>query len=84
MTVRSALATERSSVVDVTTDGDKSWRQTFLGELVLAVVAQRGHLDAVVQQQAASNTESLKAVNWVYVSKDGGRHWRFDNQLRPG
>jgi len=35
----------------------------------------------VVQQQAASNSQSLKAVNWVYVSRDGGRHWGYDDQL---
>jgi hypothetical protein len=73
-----------SSAVDVTTDGGKSWWQTMLGELVLAVVAQHGHLIAVVQQQAASNGESLEAVTWVYVSRDGGRHWRYDDQLGAG
>ena len=70
-----------SSVVDVTTDGGNSWWQTFLGELVLAVVAQEGHLIAVVQQEAAANSQSLKAVTWVYISRDGGRHWRYDDEL---
>jgi hypothetical protein len=41
-------------------------------------------LIAVVQQQAASNGESLEAVTWVYVSRDGGRHWRYDDQLGAG
>lgn len=31
-----------SSAVNVTTDGGKTWWQTLLGELVLAVVAERG------------------------------------------
>jgi hypothetical protein len=70
-----------SSVVDATPDAGRTWWQTFLGELVLAVVAQHGHLIAVVQQQASSTSESLKSVNWVYVSQDRGRHWRYTNQL---
>jgi hypothetical protein len=70
-----------SSVVDVTTDGGTSWWQTFLGEFVLVVLARHGHLIAVVQQQAASNTQSLKAVDWVYVSRDGGRHWHHNDKL---
>jgi hypothetical protein len=70
-----------SSVVDVTTDGGKSWWETYLGELVLAVVAQPHHLIAVVQQQATTNSQSLKSVNWIYVSRDGGRHWRYDDLL---
>jgi hypothetical protein len=68
-------------VSNVTTDGGETWWQTFLGELVLVVVAQHGHLVAVVQQPAANGSQSLKAVNWVYVSRDGGRHWSYDDQL---
>lgn len=70
-----------SSVVDVTTDGGKSWWETYLGELVLAVVAQHGRLLAVVQRQAATDSQSLRSVNWIYVSSDGGRHWQYDDLL---
>jgi hypothetical protein len=66
-----------SSVIDVTTDGGESWWQTFLGELVLSVVAHHQALVAVVQQQASATSESLRSVTWVYVSRDGGRHWRY-------
>ena len=70
-----------SSVVDVTTDVGKSWWQAFLGELVLSVVGHQQALVAVVQQQAPTTSESLKSVTWVYVSRDGGRHWRYNDQL---
>ncbi len=70
-----------SSVVDVTTNGGKSWWQAGLGELVLAVVAQQHELVAVVQQQTSAASQSLTSVSWVYVSRDGGQHWRYDSRL---
>jgi hypothetical protein len=70
-----------SSVVDVTTNSGKSWWQAGLGELVLAVVAQQHQLVAVVQHQTSATSQSLTSVSWVYVSRDGGRHWRYDSRL---
>ncbi len=65
--------------VDVTSDGGKHWWRAILGEVVLAVVAaEDGKLFAVAQGASGS---SGAAVNWVYVSSDGGRHWRYDNRL---
>jgi hypothetical protein len=70
------------SVVDITTDGGKTWWNAFLGEGVLAVVPiTHGKLVAVVQQQASSESQSLKSVTWTYVSTDGGRHWRATDLL---
>lgn len=73
-----------SSVVFVTTDAGRHWWGAYLGELVLSVVAQNGQLIAVVQQQASPDTESSTAVTWVYASTDGGRVWRYNDQLGAG
>jgi hypothetical protein len=65
-----------SSAVDVTTDGGRTWWETILGELVVAVVpGPRNELVAYVQQQLDSSASSLAAATWQYVSHDGGRHW---------
>jgi phage baseplate assembly protein gpV len=68
-----------ASVVDVTTNAGRTWWQAFLGEQVLAVTFQHNRLIAIVQQQTTN--QGLKAVTQVYVSKDGGRHWRYNDQL---
>ena len=66
-------------VVDVTSDGGRRWWRAVLGEVVLAVVAGPGaRLTAVAQSAAASGTSALTSV---YVSSDGGRHWRYDARL---
>lgn len=71
-----------SSVVDVTTDGGRTWWETFLGELVVAVVpGPRNELLAYVQQQVDSEGSSLAATTWQYVSGDGGRHWVYSTAL---
>jgi hypothetical protein len=71
-----------SSAVDVTTDGGRSWWETFLGELVVAVVpGPRHELVAYVQQQLDPNGSSLAAATWQYVSRDGGRHWVYSASL---
>ena len=65
--------------VDVTNDGGKHWWRAILGEAVLAVVAaEGGKLFAVAQGASGAGGA---AVNWVYVSSDGGRHWRYDTRL---
>jgi hypothetical protein len=70
-----------SSAVDVTTNGGRTWWETFLGELVVAVVpGPRRELIAYVQQSIGRPTaEAL--VTWQYVSSDGGRLWRYSTAL---
>jgi hypothetical protein len=74
-----------SSVVDVTTDGGRTWWETYLGDLVMAVVPGffGNHLVAFVQQ-SVSNSGVNPAVTWQYVSRDGGRHWRYSSALGGG
>jgi hypothetical protein len=68
-----------SSAVDVTTVGGRTWWQTFLGELVVAVVpGPRDELLAYVQQQLG---RGLAAATRQYVSHDGGRHWVYSTSL---
>lgn len=70
-----------SSVVDVTTDAGRTWWETFLGELVMAVVPGPRHDLIAYVQQSASNSSPSPAVTWQYVSRDGGRHWRYSSAL---
>ncbi len=63
-----------SSVVDVTTNGGRTWWEAFLGENVTAVVPGAHGLVALVQQ-SVSNSQLNPIVTWQYVSNDGGRHW---------
>lgn len=70
-----------SSVVDVTTDRGRSWWETFLGEDVVAVVpGYEGELIAYVEQSVSSQHLN-PAVTWQYVSRDGGRHWRYSTEF---
>jgi hypothetical protein len=70
-----------SEAVDATTDGGRTWWETFLGELVVAVVpGPRNSLLAYVQQQLDPNS-SLAAVTWQYISRDGGRHWVYSSAV---
>jgi hypothetical protein len=71
-----------SSAVDVTTDGGRTWWETFLGELVVAVVPDGygNDLVAYVQEPLASNSIA-RAVTWQYVTRDGGRHWSYTPML---
>lgn len=72
-----------SEAVDVTTNGGRTWWETFLGELVVAVVPgpRTNELVAYVQQQLNSTRTSLAAATWQYVSRDGGRHWTYSPAL---
>jgi hypothetical protein len=64
----------------VTTNAGRTWWETFLGELVVAVVPGPRGLVASVQQQLSSDNIS-RAVTWQYVSRDGGRHWTYTTAL---
>ena len=70
-----------SSVVDVTTDAGRTWWETYLGEDVVAVVP--GYLNELVAyvEQSASTQHFNPAVTWQYVSRDGGRHWRYSTNF---
>jgi photosystem II stability/assembly factor-like uncharacterized protein len=71
---------EGGNVINVTTDGGKAWWQSSPPGVVLSVIAVRPHkLIAIVQGSATSSGRS--AVTWVYVSTDGGRHWKYNNRL---
>ena len=71
-----------SEAVDVTTNGGRTWWETFLGELVVAVVpGPRNELVVYVQQQLDPNSSSLAAATWQYISRDGGRHWVYSSAL---
>jgi hypothetical protein len=65
-------------VADVTADGGRTWWRAFLGGVVLAVVPRvSGGLTAISQD----STSSGNAVTLVYVSTDGGRHWRLTRRF---
>jgi hypothetical protein len=70
-----------SSAVDVTSDGGRVWWEALLGEQVMAVVpGSAGQLVAYVEQ-SVSNRHLNPAVTWQYVSRDGGRHWRYSTSF---
>lgn len=70
-----------SSAVDVTTNGGRAWWETFLGELVMAVVPGPGHALIAYVQQSVTTAAASPAVTWQYVSADGGRHWNYSTAL---
>jgi hypothetical protein len=69
-----------SSVVDVTTNAGHTWWETYLGELVMAVVAGPDRELVAYVQQSVTNS-STDAATWQYVSPDGGRHWSYSRAL---
>ena len=81
-----AFFTYGSSVVDVTTDQGRTWWETYMGELVTAVVsAPDGSGLVAYVQQSVSNAHPLNpAVTRQYVSDDGGRHWSYSTALGGG
>ena len=67
------------TVVDTTSDGGKHWYRAFLGDVVLAVVpGTNGQLVAIAQKGTGVGNQ---AVTWVYVSRNGGKVWRYDSNL---
>jgi hypothetical protein len=70
-----------SSDVDVTTDRGRTWWGTYVGEYVAAVVpSYRNELVAYVEQSVSSQHLN-PAVTWQYVSRDGGRQWRYNTEF---
>ena len=60
-------------VIDTTSDGGKHWYRALFNGLPMAVVRNaRGHLVAFVDGETGANG------TWQYVSKNGGRTWRYD------
>jgi hypothetical protein len=70
-----------SSVVDVTTDGGRVWWETLLGEEVMAVVPSSADVLVAYVEQSVSNQHLNPAVTWQYISRDGGRHWRYSTSF---
>jgi hypothetical protein len=64
-------------VVDATGDGGKHWYQALLGDTVLSVIAPGNGKRLVAVAQNGSN----KATNLVYVSTDGGHHWKLNTKV---
>lgn len=80
MSKRVIFAYGGGQTVDATPDGGKHWYRAILGDLVAAVVPGfDGQLIAFVQ--SAEGQPGNTAVTWQYVSKNGGRTWRYDANL---
>ncbi len=66
--------------IDTTSDGGKNWYGALFDGLVMAVVrGSQGHLVAFVD--GSTSGVSSTGVTWQYVSKNGGRSWRYDNTV---
>ena len=70
-----------SEIVDVTTDRGRSWWETYLGDLVTAVVDVPGRGLVAYVQDAVNNAHPERSFTWQYVSQDGGRHWRYSTAM---
>jgi hypothetical protein len=67
-------------VIDTTGDGGKHWYGALFDGLVMAVVrGSQGHLVAFVDGSTSGTSSS--GVTWQYVSKNGGRSWRYDSTI---
>jgi hypothetical protein len=65
---------------DVSPDAGRHWWAASLGGVVLSVVATfNGHLVASIQNPVG--TRIARSSNWIYVSKDSGRHWRLSTRF---
>ena len=71
-----------SSVIDATSDGGRSWWQTFPSGFVVAVVRGRlPHELVAYVQRSASNAKASPVVTSQYVSRDGGRNWTYSGAM---
>jgi hypothetical protein len=77
---KTVFAYGSGQVIDTTSDGGKKWYGALFDGLVMAVVrGSRGHLVAFVDGSTSSISSS--GVTWQYVSKNGGRSWRYDTTV---
>ena len=65
-------------VVDATGEGGKHWYQALLGDAVLSVIAPGNGKRLVAVAQTGMGKQ---ATNLVYVSTDGGHHWKLNTKL---
>jgi hypothetical protein len=64
-------------VIDTTSDGGRSWYRALFNGLVMAVVrGVGGRLVAFVDASVNG-----RGVTWQYVSRDGGRTWRYNPRV---
>jgi hypothetical protein len=66
--------------IDATSDSGRHWWRTLVNDSALAVVATGRTLIAMVDAAPAGGTGS--ATTSVYLSSDGGHHWRLTHQLQ--
>ncbi len=68
-----------AQVIDSTSDGGKHWYRALFDGLSMAVVrGSSGHLVGYIDGSAGGGT---KGQTWQYVSKNGGRTWRYDTTV---
>jgi hypothetical protein len=70
------------SVIDVTPNGGRVWWQAFFDGFVVAVVPG-SHVDLVAYVQPLQSRANPR-VTYLYVTRDGGRHWRYSTALAGG
>lgn len=78
---RTFFAFGGGQVVDATGDAGRHWWRAFLGDAVIAVVPRLGGGLVAFAQDVSSTGNS--AVTLVYVSRDGGHHWRYTTNFGP-
>jgi hypothetical protein len=76
---RTVFAFGGGQSVDATGDGGKHWWRAFLGEVVIATVPRLGGGLITVAQTGGSGLSAGRTL--VYVTRDGGHHWRLDTRL---
>jgi hypothetical protein len=76
---RTVFAFGGGQVVDATGDGGKHWWGAVLGDAVIAAVPRLGGGLIAVTQTAGSGASAADTL--VYVTRDGGHHWRLDTRL---
>jgi hypothetical protein len=79
-TAKTVFAYGSGQVIDTTSDGGAKWYRALFNGVVMAVVrGPEGHLVAFVDGSTSGG--GTMGVTWQYVSKNGGRTWRYDNTI---
>jgi len=77
---KTVFAFGSGQVIDTTINGGTKWYRALFNGLVMAVVGgPEGHLVAFVD--GSTSAKGTKGVTWQYVSKNGGRSWRYDTTI---